>query len=104
MSNRREKLEHLLDQDPNDVFLNFSLAMELAREGAPEEALARFDHVLTLDASYIPAHHQKGTMLIALRRFDQAGAALRAGVEAARAAGDSHAEDTIQTLLDTVRR
>ncbi len=101
---RRDKLEGLLEQHPDDVFLNFGLAMELVKEGLAEEALARFDHVLELDPGYVVAHYQKGTTLVSLRRLDDACSALEAGIEAAQAAGDSHARDKMTDLMDTIRR
>ena len=101
---RSEKLRQLLDQDPDDVFLNFGLAMELAKEGRIDSALERFDRVLELDPAYLTAHSQKALVLIDLERFDEARAALEAGIEAARTAGDAHAESAMQTVLKSLRR
>ncbi|MBI4718900.1 MAG: tetratricopeptide repeat protein [Planctomycetes bacterium] len=98
---RREKLEALLQSSPDDPFLHFGLAMELAKEGDVASALARFDRVIELDHGYAPAFYHKGSVLIASGRFDEARAVLRAGVQAARAAGNAHAESEMQALLDT---
>ena len=100
---RREKLERLLEENADDAFLNFGLAMELVKEGRAEDALARFDHVLKLDPGYTVAHHQKGTALLSLGRLDDACSALEAGIEAARAAGDTHAQEAMANLMDTIR-
>jgi predicted Zn-dependent protease len=98
----REQLERLLEKDPDDVFLNFALAMALAKEGSPSQALARFDRVLELDPTYTAAHLQKGTRLIAMGRRDEARLALQTGVTVAKTAGDAHAADEMQKLLDTM--
>ncbi len=98
----RKKLEKLLKEDPDDVFLNFGLAMELAKRGLAEEALARFDRVLELDPAYLAAYSQKSAVLIAEGRRDEARVVLEAGVKAARAANDAHIAAEMQKTLDTL--
>jgi thioredoxin-like negative regulator of GroEL len=99
---RRVKLEQMLEKSPQDVFLNFGLAMELAKEGRTDEALARLDRVLELDPSYLTAYFQKGSTLIAAGRVPDARAVLAAGIAAAQASGDLHAASEMQALLDTL--
>lgn len=99
---RREKLEQMLEKSPQDTFLNFGLAMELAKEGMTEEALARFDRVIQIDPSYLTAYFQKGSTLINAGRVPDARNALSAGIVAARSRGDSHAESEMQAMLDTL--
>ncbi len=96
----REQLENLLKQEPDDVFLNFALAMELAKQGLSEAALACFDRVLDLDPHYLAAHHQKCNTLIAMRDKEAARSALGVGIAAAREAGDDHAASEMQRLVD----
>lgn len=96
---RRAKLESLLATSPDDVFLNFGLAMELAKEGLTDPAVAQFDRVIGLDAAYIPAHFQKGATLLSAQRRTEAEAALQRGIETALAHGDPHAADEMRALL-----
>ena len=96
---RLEQLEALLASEPNDVFLNYSLAMELAKAQRWEECLARYDRVIVLDPTYIAAHAQKGKTLIDLGRKEEARQALAAGIERAQAAGNRHAKDDMEQLL-----
>ena len=100
----REQLDKLLEDEPDDVFLNFALAMELAKQGLFAEALARFDRVLELDPTYIAAYSQKSAMLIALGRDVETLAVLEAGITAANTAGDPHAASEMRKLLDTLGR
>ena len=95
----REQLEVLLAEDPDDVFLNFGLAMELAKQEPPDPALGRFDRVLELDRDYCAAYYQKGRLLLGLERKDEARAVLTAGVAAARRCGDTHAATEMGELL-----
>lgn len=97
-----EQLEALLEKEPDDVFLNFGLAMQLYKEQRHEECLARFDHVIALDPNYTAAYHHKGLALVHLRRLDEARTVLTAGVEAATRIANDHARCEMQELLDSI--
>jgi len=99
---RRMKLEQMLEKSPRDTFLNFGLAMELAKQGLIDEALAQFDRVLQIDPTYLTAYFQKGSTLINAGRLPDARTALSAGIAAARTLGDSHTESEMQAMLDTI--
>ena len=99
----REQLEKLLAADPDDVFLNFGLAMELAKQEPAEAALQQFDKVISLDADYATAYYHKARLLLDQRRTDEARQALTAGLEAARRTGDTHAEAKMRELLGLAR-
>src|SRR3972149_3453072 len=96
---RRMRLEQMLEKSPQDAFLNFGLAMELAKQGLIEEALAQFDRVLQIDPSYLTAYFQKGSTLINAGRSPDARIALSAGIAAARSLGASHTESEMQAML-----
>jgi len=100
---RLEQIEAMLGEEPQDVFLNFSLAMELASAGRPAEALPAFDHVLELDPKYHVAYLRKGLLLIDLGRLEEARRALTAGAAVAVECGDHHAADQMTGLLATIR-
>ena len=99
---RREKIERLVEKEPDDVFLNFSLAMELVKEGLIDEAIARFDRVLELDSADIAAYVQKGSVLIDAGRSDDARATLSLGLAVAEKAGDTHMADQMRQLLKAI--
>ena len=50
-----EKIEELLEREPNDVFLNFGLAMALRSAGREDESLARFDRTCEIEPTYVAA-------------------------------------------------
>jgi len=58
--------------------------MELAKSLEIDQAVGQFDRVLQLDARYIPGYFQKGSALLSAGRRDDARAALRTGIAAAR--------------------
>ncbi len=100
----REQVERLLANEPDDVFLNFALAMELAKDEDKGPALARFSRVMELDAGYTAAYYQKGRLLLSLSRADEARQVLSAGVQAAQRVGDPHAASEMNDLLQLACR
>ncbi len=98
----RKQIEQLLAAEPDDLFLNFGLAVELAKEGLVDDALMRFNRVLELDPSYTAAHRQMGTLLILAGRRDDARVVLTRGIAAAQQADDGHGAREMRRLLDSI--
>jgi len=88
---RIEQIAKMLASSPDDVFLNFALAMERGKAGQQEQAVAGFRRVIELDPDYVPAYTQLSNTLIDLGRKDEAKAVLASGVQAATRTGDKHA-------------
>jgi hypothetical protein len=101
---RREKIEALLADDPRDAFLRYSLALELVKEGSPDRGLPLLDELMRETPAYVPAFFQSGQILAGLGRMDAARTSLRAGIEAARAAGDAHAAGEMAEFLASIGR
>ncbi|MBI1824879.1 MAG: tetratricopeptide repeat protein [Planctomycetes bacterium] len=99
---RREKIEKMLADSPNDVFLNFALGVELAKEGKIDEALVRFDRTAQIDPKYTTAYFQKASTLASAGRLDDSRNAFRVGIEAAKRHGDLHAAEEMQAALDAL--
>lgn len=96
---RREKLEEMLKSSPDDPFLNYGLAMEEAREGNLDAALAQLDRVLKLDPNYVAAYFQQGQLLAGADRIDESRARLTLGIEVADRVGDAHAAGEMREFL-----
>ncbi|GJQ25014.1 MAG: hypothetical protein HBSAPP02_00460 [Phycisphaerae bacterium] len=99
---RLEKLQALLEKEPNDAFLNFGLAMELAKAGRFEESLAQFDRTIANDPNYIAAYFQKGRTYVNLGEIDRAKETLQKGIAQANACGETHAAGEMSELLATL--
>lgn len=96
---RLEQIRVMLESEPDDVFLNFGLAMEFVRESRFDEALDRFDRVVDLDADYLAGHFQRARTLAQVDRIEEAREALNGGIEAARRSGDTHAAGEMAEFL-----
>ena len=96
---RREKIEAMLADEPGDVFLRYSLAMELDKEGEHERSLATYRALVADKPPYVPAFFMAAQQLARLGRTTEARSTLRDGIEHARIAGDSHAAGEMSEFL-----
>lgn len=100
MVSRRERLETMLGNEPNDAFLHFGLAMELVKEQRFDEAVRHFDRAAAIDPNYVAAHYHKGNTLMIAGRIEEARRVLLDGLRIAEAAGEGHAASEMQALLE----
>jgi thioredoxin-like negative regulator of GroEL len=97
--NRKERIESMLAEDPDDTFLRYSLAMELRGEGEHEKSLAQLVQLMDQDPPCVPAFFMAAQQLVELDRVEEAREHLRNGIEQARTQGDSHAAAEMSELL-----
>jgi hypothetical protein len=101
---RMDQIEAMLAEDPDDAFLRYGLAMEHASAGDHAACVEVLRDLIARTAArpYVPAFLQAGQALVRLDRIPEACAVLRQGVDAARKAGDTHAQGEMQGLLDSI--
>ncbi len=97
---RREKLEAMLAQSPEDTFLRYALALAVAAEGDATGACERLESLLESDSHYVPAYFQLAQLHVAQGNAESAKPVLARGIEMARRAGDAHAESEMRGFLD----
>ncbi|AMV20050.1 tetratricopeptide repeat protein [Planctomyces sp. SH-PL14] len=100
---RREKLQALLADSPNDPFLIYGLAMDDWGQGRAEEALNGLRQVLQVDRDYVASYLQQGQILASLQRKDEAVAVLTTGIAVANRIGDAHAASEMGGLAESLR-
>ena len=96
---RREKIEAMLADDPNDSFLRYSLAMELEKAGENDASLKQLQSLQGDTTPFVPAFFMAGQQLTKLGRIDEARTVLRAGIEHARQQQNSHAAGEMSEFL-----
>ncbi|QDV84418.1 hypothetical protein [Planctomycetes bacterium TBK1r] len=99
---RKEKILAMLQEDPTDTFLRYSLAMELRTEGDHPSSLEKLDELTRDTPPYVPAFFMAAQQLVDLGRVDEARTRLRNGIDQARAQGDGHAAAEMSELLATL--
>jgi cytochrome c-type biogenesis protein CcmH/NrfG len=98
-SDRRTKIEQMLELEPNDPELRYMLAMEVASGGDDAGAVACFHDLLERCPDYAPGYHMAARTLVRLNRIAEAKAMLQRGIPAATRKNDLHAAGEMQELL-----
>ena len=99
---RLEKLQTMLQDSPDDGFLNYALAMEYVSAARTDDALAAFRRVLTIDAQNSAAWFQLAQLQSGMSDFNAARESAAQGVAVARAQGDQHAAEEIGGFLESL--
>ncbi len=99
---RREQIEAMLAEEPNDPELRYMLAMEYVSAGDDAGAARCFQELIQVAPNYPPAYHQGGRTLQRLNRIAEARALLLQGIPIAQSQGDHHAAGEMSELLQSL--
>ncbi len=99
MKTRKQLLLEMLTEQPNDAFLNYALALELAKEGKKGEAIEAGLQLIQDQPEYLGAYHQVGLWLFEEGRLIEAKKILMAGIELAKAGKEQKAAGEMQESL-----
>ena len=104
MSPRRQQIEGMLREEPEDAFLRYALAMEFSSEGDTGESVRTLLELIALKKNdpYIPAYLMAAQGLMKLSRENEAIDVLKAGIAAASGMEHAHARGEMQGLLMTL--
>jgi len=83
-SNRFEQLLKMLEEDPNDSFLNHALALEYFSLGKFESSKNVFQKVITDNENYLASYYQLGQTFEKLNDNAKAVEIYKVGVEKAK--------------------
>lgn len=96
---RREKLETMLADDPQDQLLRYMLAMELDKDADHDRSLSLLGGLMSDSSPYVPAFLMAGQQYTRLNRVEAAKAAFKEGIAAAQQHGDMHAFEELKRFL-----
>ena len=99
MGSRRERIEQMLTEDPSDLFLRYSLALELEKEGEHERSLELLRGLMANDTPYVPAFFMAGQQLARLNRLEEVREVVTSGIEQASQQGEDHAAREMSEFL-----
>src|SRR5690242_2020226 len=99
-TNRLAVLKGRLEQNPRDTFARYGLAMEYARSGDLEEAIAEYRALLADNENYPAAYFHGGQTLEKLGRLDEAREMYEKGIAVTTRTGDAHTRSELQAALD----
>ena len=95
-------LEEFLAANPNDAFARYGLALECANAGDTSAADGHFRKLIAAHPEYVPSYYHFGQLLLRAGNKDEARTTFQAGVQAARKAGDAHAQSELEAALEEV--
>ena len=99
MNKRLDLLEKMVNSGSADSFAYYALALEYRKEDRVEAAIETFTTLRARDPEYLPMYLMAGQLLVAASRLAQARGWLEAGIQLARAKGDSKALGELEAEL-----
>jgi tetratricopeptide (TPR) repeat protein len=99
-STRLETLKSMVEQNPNDTFARYGLAMEYRNTGDLATAVNEFRTLIAAHPDYSAAYYHGGQTLERLGLPAEARELYLQGIEATTRKGDFHTRDEIQAALD----
>jgi tetratricopeptide (TPR) repeat protein len=99
---RRETIEAMLAETPNDPELRYMQAMEYVSADDDAQAVRCFQEIILAVPNYLPAFHQASRALQRLSRIAEARALLSQGIPIAQEQGDHHAAGEMLELLQSL--
>lgn len=96
---RRQMLEQLVANKPDDAFARYGLAMECMNNGEPAAAEKHFRALLERNTDYVPAYLMYAHLLVRESRGAEAKKILLSGMEAATKEGHEHARSEMEGLF-----
>jgi tetratricopeptide (TPR) repeat protein len=103
-NNRLTLLTQFLEQNPNDAFARYGLAMEHSRLGQTETALEQFSKLLALHPDYTNGYFMAAQTLERVGRTAEAKKMLESGIAAAQRTGNKHALSEMSGMLEELDR
>lgn len=98
--NRIEILKGFLNDNPNDSFSRYALALEYVKLGQHDDAVQAFETVKTNDPGYVATYFQLGQLYQKLGRTHEAEKTFRTGITVAAKAGDDHTRSELEGALE----
>lgn len=97
---RLEQMLSFLEQDPNDSFSRYAVALEYMSLKEYNRAEEYLSELRRRDPDYVATYYQLGQVHTALEEWEKAEEIYNAGIMAGRKAGDLHAVSELQAALD----
>jgi len=99
---RIDVIKKIAEQQPNDPFPRYGLAMEYKNAGMAEEAHAAFTELETRWPEYVAAYLMHGNLLASVHKLGEAREIYVKGIAAARQKGDGHTLGELESALQNL--
>ncbi len=92
-------LNEILNQNPNDAFARYGLAMEFSKAGEVKRAVEEFGKLLTAHPDYTAGYFMCAQTLARAERIEEAKKMLADGILSAKRTGNAHAQSEMEAML-----
>jgi len=99
---RIDQLRSFIENNPDDPFPRYGLALEYKNGGQLEEANRAFALLIERFPEYVASYLHAGSVLVSLGRKAEAKQIYHKGIEAARAKQDTHSQGELEDALNTL--
>lgn len=96
---RKEQIQAMLAEQPNDTFLQYALALEIAKQGDLPTAIQQVKELLNTTPDYLGAYYQLGQWYEAIADFDTAITTYEKGISVAKQQNNLKAKGELEQAL-----
>ena len=97
-------LRQFLEENPNDAFARYGLAMEYSKAGETGTALEHFAILLKANPDYTAGYFMAAQTLNNAGRVEEAKQMLRDGIASAVRTGNTHSRSEMEAMLEELER
>lgn len=103
MMNRLSQLKAFLEENPNDPFLHYAMALEYLKQKDQNQALHIFIELTQNHPQYVGTYYHLGKLQEELQQYDEALDTYQKGMKIALAEKDRHAHQELQGAFNMLR-
>ena len=100
MTDRQQKLMHLLSETPNDTFLLFAMGLEMVKENNDNKALEFFNKILAVDENYCALYYHLGKLYERQNKEHEAMFTYEKGLHICKKLNEQHNYNELRSALD----
>lgn len=101
-TNRIKMLKEYLEDDPEDVFSNYALALEYLKISEEERAVEILENILKRDEHYLAAYYQLGKLYEKISRMDDAKKAYQKGFQIANQQKNQRTANELRSAFESM--
>ena len=99
---RMDLLKEFLQENPNDSFSRYALALEYVKLGQLDDARREFETVREKDPDYLATYYQLGQLYLRMNLRHEAEKSFRTGITVAIKQRDDHTRSELEGALDSL--
>jgi len=99
MDNRKQAILKMLEETPDDEFLNYALSLELEKENNLNEAIELLFNIQNKNPDYLGLYLKLAQLLVSNNSTEKSIQVLRSGIEIAKKQKNKKTEGELKELL-----